>query len=364
MAGSVGAAPRRRGCDALGSVLGVGFVDTLDRVQRRRSVLGFPIGTFYKFIDDQGPYLAAIISFYALLAIFPLLLLATTIFGIVLAGNPELQERALDSALSTFPIIGDALGRPEGLKGSTLSTVLGIIVATYGSLGLGQALQNALNVAWSVPRNKRPNPVTLRLKSLVLVVLTGVSVLAITTVSTIGSETEVFGPRIDGLLSWLLRLLTVLLIGLLLTAVFRLAAARRHHLGRAAPGAFTVAVLWQVLQYAGTAYTQRVLTETENMTFAFGLVLGLIGIIYVAAFVGVLGIEVNVVLARRLWPRSLRTVFVDRAELTDADRRAYASYVRREMHKSAEIVDVGFQDPQTGELHVVEDPGPRGHRGP
>jgi len=335
----------------------VGFVDTLDRAQRKRSFLGFPVATFFKFIDDQGPYLAAIISFYALLAIFPLLLLATTIFGIVLAGNPDLQDRALDSALGTFPIIGDALGRPEGLQGSRLSTVFGILVATYGSLGLGQALQNALNVAWSVPRNQRPNPVLLRFKSLALVFITGVAVLGITTVSTIGSETEVFGPRVDGVLTWGIRLLTVLLIGLLLTLVFRLAAARRHHVGRAAPGAFTVAVLWQLLQYVGTWYTTRVLAETEKMTFAFGLVLGLIGIIYLASFIGVIGIEVNVVLARRLWPRSLRTLFVDRGELTDADRRAYAGYVRAQQHKEAENVDVSFRDPDTGELHVVEDPG-------
>ena len=169
-----------------------------------------------------------------------------------------------------------------------------------------------------------------------------------------------FGPRLDTTLRWVIRLVTVLLIGLLLTAVFRLAAARRHHLGRAAPGAFTVAVLWQVLQYVGTIYTTRVLAETEAMNFAFGLVLGLIGIIYVAAFIGVIGMEVNVVLARRLWPRSLRTLFVDRGELTDADRRAYASYVRAQQHKSAENVEVTFKDPDTGELQVVEEPGPNG----
>jgi len=341
----------------------VGIVDTVDRAQRKRSVLGFPIATFFKFIDDQGPYLSAIISFYALLAIFPLLLLAVTIFGFVLQGNTELQQRVLDSALSTFPIIGDELGRPERLRGSTTSTVVGVLAATYGSLGLGQALQNALNVAWSVPRNMRPNPVLLRLKSVALLALAGTSVLVITVVATIGSETEVFGPRLDTTLRWGVRLVTVLLIGLLLTAVFRLAAARRHHLGRAAPGAFTVAVLWQALQYVGTIYTTRVLAETNGMNGVFALVLGLIGIIYIAAVMGVLGIEVNVVLARRLWPRSLRTLFVDRGELTDADRRAYASYVRAQQHKSVETVEVFFEDPATGELKVVDDPGPRGKMG-
>ena len=71
----------------------MGFVDTVDRTQRKRSFLGFPVATFFKFIDDQGPYLSAIISFYALIAIFPLLLLATTIFGFILQGNPDLQEQ-------------------------------------------------------------------------------------------------------------------------------------------------------------------------------------------------------------------------------------------------------------------------------
>ena len=136
----------------------MGFVDTLDRAQRKRSFLGVPVGVFFKFVDDQGPYLAAIVSFYATLAIFPILLLATSIFGFVLQGNPDLQEQVLNSTLATFPIIGEQLGRPERLQGSTGGVIVGVLAATYGSLGLGQALQNALNVAWSVPRNNRPNP--------------------------------------------------------------------------------------------------------------------------------------------------------------------------------------------------------------
>lgn len=334
----------------------MGFVDTADRAQRQRSVLGFPIATFFKFVDDQGPYLAAIISFYAQLAIFPLLLLATTILGLILQGNPDLQEQVLDSALGNFPIIGDELGRPQQLQGSATAILVGILTATYGSLGLGQALQNALNVAWSVPRNKRPNPLALRFKSLLLLIITGLAVLAITVVSTLGSETEVFGPRVDGVVTWGIRLVNVILVGLVLTGVFRLAAARRHHLGRAAPGAFTVAVLWQVLQYFGTLYTTTVLQETRGMSFVFGFLLGLIGLIYIAAFIGVIGIEVNVVLARRLWPRSLRTLFVDRAELTEADRRAYAGYVQAQQHKTSQEVQVGFTDPETGELLIPQEP--------
>lgn len=331
----------------------MGFVDTLDRTQRKRSFLGVPIGVFFKFVDDQGPYLAAIISFYATLAIFPILLLATSIFGFVLQGNPDLREQVLDSALATFPIIGEELGRPNGLQGSTTGVIIGALAATYGSLGLGQALQNALNVAWSVPRNNRPNPVALRLRSLLLLLTSGLFVVAITTVSIVGAE--LFGDAMG--VRWLIRLANVLIVGLLLTVVFRIAAARRHRLGRAAPGAFTVAVLWLVLQEGGQYYTTQILAGTKGMDAAFGLVLGLIGIIYIASFMGVIGIEVNVVLARRLWPRSLRTLFVDRPELTDADRRAYASYAQAQRHKTSEEVQVAFKDPDTGELVIPQEPG-------
>lgn len=334
----------------------MGLVDALDRTQRRRSFLGIPIGVFFKFVDDQGPYLAAIVSFYATLAVFPILLLATSIFGFVLQGNQDLQERVLDSTLATFPIIGEELGRPDALQGSTTGVIIGVLAATYGSLGLGQALQNALNVAWSVPRNNRPNPIALRLKSLLLLLTSGAFVVAITTVTIVGAESEVFGTTANWAIGWLFRLANVVLVGLLLTVVFRLAAARRHHLGRAAPGAFTVAVLWLVLQEVGQIYTTQVLAGTRGMDAAFGLVLGLVGIIYVAAFMGVIGIEVNVVLARRLWPRSLRTLFVDRPELTDADRRAYASYAQAQRHKTSEEVQVGFKDPDTGELVVPQEP--------
>ena len=168
----------------------VGVVDKLDGVQRRVPPLGLPIAVIYKYFDDQGPYLAAIVTYYAFVAIFPLLLLATSILGFVMQGDPELYQKVLDSALAQFPVIGDQLGRPEGLQGSTGAVVAGILIAFYGSLGLGTAIQNAMNIAWSVPRNSRPNPFLLRLKSLLLLVITGAALFAVTTVSVLLRETE------------------------------------------------------------------------------------------------------------------------------------------------------------------------------
>lgn len=328
----------------------------MDQAQRRFPPVGFPLGVIYKFFDDQGNYLAAIVSYYAFIAIFPLMLLGSSLLGFFLDGNPDLQQQLLNSALSQFPIIGDQLGRPESIQGSTGGVVIGSIAALYGALGLGQAIQNALNTAWSVPRNSRPNPLLLRLRSLLLLATAGVAVLALSVVSTLGANTQVFGTGLNTTLRWGITLLTVLVIGTMLTLLMRLATARDHPLRSAAPGAFTLAVMWQVLQWGGAVYVTNVINEAQGMNKTFATVLGLIAYIYVAAVMGVLGIEVNVVLTRRLWPRALLTPFTDAVDLTDADRRAYASYALMNRHKGFQTVAVTF-DGRDGDTHeIIMDP--------
>ncbi|WP_459970359.1 YihY/virulence factor BrkB family protein [Nocardioides pyridinolyticus] len=330
-------------------------LDGADRAQQRWSVLGYPLAVIYKYFDDQGNYLASIITYYAFIAIFPLLLLGSSILGFILQGNDELRNDLIDSALAQFPIVGDQLGRPEGLTGSTPAIVIGGLVALYGAMGLGQALQNALNVAWSVPRNSRPNPILLRLKSLFLLVTAGVAVLAISILSTLAANTEVLGDTLSSY-RWPITLLTVVVNTVVLTALFRVGAARSHDLWRGAvPGALAASLLWVGLQRLGTLYVTKVLTETSAMNQTFGLVLGLIGLLWLTAVIGVLGIEVNVVLERRLWPRALLTPFTDRVALTDADRRAYAGYARAQRHKGFETVEVTFTDTQKLKRLDIED---------
>jgi membrane protein len=209
-----------------------------------------------------------------------------------------------------------------------------------------------MNTAWAVPRNSRPNPFVTRFKSLALLTFAGIAVLGVSVLSTLGANTEVFGDRIDATIRWLILAASVVAVGLVLTGLSRLAAARHHYVGRSWPGAFTVALLWQALQQVGTIYATSVLGGTTGMNETFALVLGLMGLIYLAAIIGVLGIEINVVLARRLWPRSLLTLFTDKVDLTEADRRTYAGLVQMNTLKGFETVIVRF-DERNGEIHEI-----------
>ena len=69
-----------------------GFVASLDAYQRRHRWLGFPLAVIYKFADDQGGYLAALITYYGFLSLFPLLLLLVTILGFALQAIPPCRR--------------------------------------------------------------------------------------------------------------------------------------------------------------------------------------------------------------------------------------------------------------------------------
>src|SRR4051794_12026194 len=160
----------------------------VDAFQQRHPAAAFPLAVVYKYFDDFGPYLAALLTYYAFVSLFPLLLLLSTILGYALDGNPQLQHDVLNSALGQFPVIGEQLRDPRRLGGGAAGLTIGILGALYGSLGIAQAVQYAMNTAWSVPRNNRPNPFTARGRSLLLVGVAGLALIGTTAMSAIGAS--------------------------------------------------------------------------------------------------------------------------------------------------------------------------------
>ena len=313
----------------------------------------------YKFVDDQGNYLTAMITYYGFLSLFPLLLLLTSILGFALHDNPGLQEQVLDSALSRFPVLGQQLVENEqSLRGSAVAVAVGLLGGLYGSLGVAQAAQNAFNKVWAVPRGERPNPVKARLRSLLMLLIVGVGVIASTVLSGLSTVAErIGGTEVDAGLRVAALLASVALNVGLLTFAFWLLTARSVRTRDVLPGAVAAALIWQVLQAAGTYYLGTVLRNSTATYGLFGVVLGLLVWIYLAAFTVVLCAEVNAVRARRLWPRSLMTPFTDDVHLTRGDRRAYESYAETERHKGFQTVDVDFDQPPP------EEDAPRRGRG-
>ena len=325
----------------------------VDRFQRKHPWTGFPLAVLYKFFDDSGNYLAALLAYYAFVSLFPLLLLSSTVLGYVLSGNPDLQNRILTSALSQFPVVGAQLQEPSRIGGGTTGLVIGIVGALYGGLGVAQALQYAMNSAWRVPRNNRPNPFKARGRSFLLLATGGVAVLGTTVLSTLGASNA---GSLGMALRTLVLVASVVVNAAVLVFVFRLATARRLSVRDVLPGAIGAAIVWQLLQTFGVTYVTRVIKGASATNGVFALVLGLLAFLYLTAMAVVLCTEINVVRVEHLYPRALLTPFTDDVQLTSGDRRAYTGQATAERNKGFETIEVTFgQPPPAGPTE--RDPG-------
>lgn len=312
----------------------------LDGFQQRHAVLGFPLGVIYKFFDDYGTYLAALITYYAFVSIFPLLLLATTILSIVLQGHPQLQQELIDSALSEFPVIGDQLKTPDGLKGSWAAIVVGTLIALYGALGAAQAIQYVSNQVWMVPRNNRPNPFVARGKSILIILIMGVGVFGVSLANVIIGRWSFFGQHTGTIADVVAFPVIVISIGL----IFQLSASKELRPWHVLPGAVVAAIVLRVLQGFGASYVSGVVAKSSSINGVFAIVLGLLAFILLVALTLVFAMEVNVVWDRRLFPRSLLTPFTDNVQLTRADRAMYAGRARTQRFKGFQDISVDFED--------------------
>ncbi|MGH3686210.1 MAG: YihY/virulence factor BrkB family protein [Pseudonocardiaceae bacterium] len=322
----------------------MGIAARLDDFQRRHTWLGFPLGVIYKFIDDEGGYLAVLITYYGFVSLFPGLLLLVSVLGYTLQSDPTLQQAVLGSALQQFPIIGPQLQENvSSIHGSRLGVVLGILGAVYGGLGASVAIQTALNRVWAVPRYDRPDPVRSRLRGLVLFVLIGAVVLITTALAAVGPVAASYGLG-AGVRIAAIAVSMVVNVGAFLVT-FRVLTARDVPLADLMPGAVGAGVAVQVLQIVGTLFVTAELSGASQIYGVFGLVLGLLAWVYLQAVIVVFCAEINVVRARKLWPRNLLAPFVNDVALTPADQTSYRSYLDAERFTPSQKVQTTFEPP-------------------
>lgn len=314
------------------------LTDRVDAFQQRRAWAGYPLAVLYKFFDDGGGHLAALITYYSFLSLFPLLLLASTLLGVVLQGHPHLQQEVLSSALAQFPVIGKQLATPQQLNGGTAAVVIGALGALYGGLGVAVAGQSAMNTIWSVPKNTRPNPLKARGRGLLLLATVGTAVLLTTGLSAIGGGAGGYGV----LLRAAVIIGSVAVNVLAFVLAFRIATARPLSVRDVLPGALAAASAWQLMQLFGKSYVTHVVKHASATNSLFALVLGLIAFLYLTALVVVLCAEGNAVRVDRLFPRALLTPLTDDVVLTDADEKSYREQAQAQRSKGFEQIDVTF----------------------
>ncbi|MGE3857136.1 MAG: YihY/virulence factor BrkB family protein [Dehalococcoidia bacterium] len=107
------------------------------------------------FIEDNGSHMAAAISYYALFSMFPLTLLAVSIFGLVLR-NPAVQEQVLAGIIGFLPIQDQSIAnslRNVARLGPTL-TIVSALGSLWSAGALSAALRSSLNVVFEVQTSR------------------------------------------------------------------------------------------------------------------------------------------------------------------------------------------------------------------
>lgn len=289
------------------------FVKFLDLFQQRHHVVGLPFAIIKKFNEDSAGYQAALVTYYGFLSLFPLLLVATSVVGIITNGNQALEAKIIHSVNTYFPVIGDQLSRNiHSSSKSGLALVLGLIITFYGARGGADAFRNALNHLWKIPKTQRPGfPVNIALNTITIVVGgTGLSLAAVISAYAAGlGRTIVF------------KVLSLALSGLILMSMFyilyRINIPRRRVSSRdLLATAITTSIGITIAQNMGGYLMANQLRTLSPLYGTFALVLGLLFWIYLQATIVMYAVEIRIVRSRKLWPRSLSGRL-----LTSADRR-------------------------------------------
>jgi len=177
--------------------------------------------------------------------------------------------------------------------------VVGAVGALWAGFGVVLASEEALDRIWGVPPRERAGFVGSRLRALGLLALIGGATIVSTVISSL----------VGGGAAWLGAVAGVVISAVLNLAVF---LAVYHLLGSAGlplraslPGAALAAAGWTALQLVGGWFLAHEVRNATPVYGTFALVIGLLVWVQLGATLTVLGAELNSVLERGLWPRSL-----------------------------------------------------------
>jgi YihY family inner membrane protein len=320
----------------------------VDATQRRFTPTAFLFGVVKKYGDDNAGVLVSNLAYSAFVSLFPLLLILVTILGLVVAGHPSIQKDVTDAVANQIPLLGTTLtGNVHELqRSSTIGLIVGLILLIYGVTGLAQAGLFTMAQVWNLPGPSRPGYVQRLGRALLFLGLLGGGVIVTTGLAS-------FSTYLQGRGFWFKLLIDVVTAAFgagMYLGGFRALTAKGVPTRSLLPGAITGGILWTVLQILGAWLVHHFL-HSNSVYGVFATVLGLLAWIYLAVEITVYSAEINVVLARRLWPRSMV-----QPPLTEADRASLALQALQNQRRPEQHIEVTFDDRPAGAAEPASTP--------
>jgi len=318
----------------------------VDAAQQRRTATAFAVGVVKKFTDDNGGVMAAALAHSAFVSIFPLLLVFVTVLGLVAAHDPALRAAVLSgkgAALADisrqFPVIGSQLATNVHAlqRSSMIGLIVGLAATVWGCTGLAQTGLFTMEQVWNLPGPARPGYFPRLGRSLLFLLVLAVGLVITTGLTSLG----VF--RHQGVIfTVLFDVVAAIANGVMVLLVFRVLTPKGVPTSNLVWGAAAGGVAWTVMQALGNFLVRRFL-HADSVYGVFATVLGLVAWVYILAEITVYAAEVNVVLTRRLWPRT-----IVQPPLTEADRAVMAAQALQNQRREEQRVEVTYSDRPPG----------------
>lgn len=221
-----------------------------------------------RYTEVQGGRLAAAIAYYGFFAIFALLLIGYSIFGILLGNNDDLFDIVRDFLRQNLPFL-----QPEAIQDSGRTVgIVGIIGLTFTGVAWVEAIRSSQRLIWRL--NENPGYVGVR-QALDLLVLLGVLLLlALSQLAVYGLE-KVLEWMADGFVQNVVSVLLTLVVNMVLAAALLAAVPRlRMTVRRMTPPVLQVGIGIMLLNTVGKSFVGLV-----ERNPAYGLVASAVGVL-------------------------------------------------------------------------------------
>ncbi len=131
----------------------------LTRQRRQRPWLDHLVRAGEAYTERYGNHYAAAITYFSVLSLFPLLMIAFAVAGFVLVGNDALLKEMQSGIAEAVPeglnkLINDVIASAIENRGAV--GIIGLLAALYSGLGWMSNLRDALTAQWGQENKQRP----------------------------------------------------------------------------------------------------------------------------------------------------------------------------------------------------------------
>ena len=274
------------------------------------------LGVQKRYGKDSAGNLAAVVTYYGFLSLFPLILLGLAVTGFVLAGDPATQSEWGQKLADAVPGLGPLIGRniESVVEARGPASLVGAALLLWAGIGIVEA------AGWSVSRVFRVPEYQgfLKKKAWSIATLVSLGVLWLLSTSVAGYAANVdLGRSLDLIVQPVGGLVAFALDFALFMVAYRLLVQGRGPTFRQLwPGALLAAAGWFLLKLLGSWYATRTVATSSAIYGTFGAVIGVLVLLYLAARVFMYGAELNAVLIERKEGAPMEGKERDTGELT------------------------------------------------